>query len=213
MASPKHLWSGDWERESGADVDPAPPLTPPRDEPAPARPWISTPRPARPVPPAHPDPPPPQAQVPPVLAPEPRPPRVTLLTRFSAISRRRALAIGVIAAVIVVGVVALTSGGSGSGSNGVPPMKNYSYELGLVLEGVPGGVYVQAVVPGSPAAEHGIGADDPLLSVNGQQAQSPAQVNRILSHIPQGHRVTLRLDQGSVVITVQIQITGSASGP
>ncbi len=81
--------------------------------------------------------------------------------------------------------------------------------LGLVLEGLPNNrVSVQAVVPGSPAAQAGIGAGDLLLSVNGHPVSSPSEVYSILHGLAKGSKVTMHLIQGSTSLNVQIQASG-----
>jgi S1-C subfamily serine protease len=131
------------------------------------------------------------------------------------------IALSLIGALIVIGVaVALTSGGSsnngntGTGPTASAPGGYTQRELGLVLQSVPvDRVIVQAVVPGSPADQAGIGASDTLLSVNGHQITSPGQVDNILSHLHQGSTVTLQLDQGPVAMTVGIALAGTNAGP
>jgi hypothetical protein len=221
MASPKHLWSGDWERDSAdaaASRASAPPPPAVEEPPAvPARPWYTTHEPAV----RSPETAPPRPYAAPRESVPPRPEDPTreraarrgLRARLARAPRRVVVLTTLILLIIVGGVLALGSGGSGKGT-AVPKAKNYSLnELGLALQAVPGGVIVQAVVPNSPADQAGIGASDDLLSVNGHKVNTPAQVNAILSHIHQGSMVTLQLDQGAVSATVQIQLSGISVGP
>lgn len=81
--------------------------------------------------------------------------------------------------------------------------------LGLVLQSLPDNrVSVQAVVPGSPAEQAGIGAGDVLLSVNGHRVSSPSQVYSILHGLAKGTAVTMRLIQGATSLTARIQASG-----
>jgi hypothetical protein len=83
--------------------------------------------------------------------------------------------------------------------------------LGLQLALVPvNRVIVRAVVPGSLADQVGIGADDLLLTINGQRVTSPDQANAIIAKLPKGSPVTLQLVQGSQQIEATIQ---TSNGP
>ncbi len=211
MASPKHLWSGDWKRESAAA----------RAAAAAARPGAAGSAPPPVEPPARADPSPPVA---PPAGADPRPateprPRRTAAGPAAAPSpaarpaaswlRRRVLLVAVIGALVLVGGAwALSSGGGPNGS--VAGLEGALPYLGLNLQSVPvNRVIVQAVVPSSPADQAGIGPGDLLLSLDGHQVASPGDVNRILAGLHPGDSVTLRLEQGPVAITAQVQLADS----
>lgn len=192
MPSPKHLWSGDWERESAAAAAA-------RD---------ASERPAAPARPAPVDPAPPEPLPPPRPRVTPRPARPT--PSPGSWLGRRVLLVSILGALVLVGTVwALSSGGNTStasqGGGGQP-------YLGMNLQSVPvDRVLVQSVVPGSPADQAGIGPGDLLLSVDGHAVSSPGDVYHILSGLQPGDAVTLRLQQGPVSITAQVQL--AAGGP
>jgi S1-C subfamily serine protease len=216
MSSPKHLWSGDWERESAASApveSPAPPAAEPADpgppEPSPWRPRRG------------------------VLAVA-----VVLVAAIVGVAIASAVGGGGNRpSVTITGETTptavtpfgfgqtgpgQTAPGTGTGTSTGPtataptgtatspaPPPGAS-TLGLVLQSLPGNrVSVQAVVPGSPAAQAGIGAGDVLLSVNGRAVSSASQVQALLARLPKGSPVTMHLIQGSSSLTVQIQLSGS----
>jgi S1-C subfamily serine protease len=119
------------------------------------------------------------------------------------------LLLAVIGAIVLVGGAwALSSSGGSSGA----PQGPLPY-LGMNLQNVPvNRVIVESVVPGSPADQAGIGPGDLLLSVNGQQVGSPADVDRILAGLHPGDSVTLQLQQGPVAITAQVQLADPPAG-
>jgi membrane-associated protease RseP (regulator of RpoE activity) len=215
MTQPKHLWSGDWERESDAAA---------REQPSPP----AAPEPREPQPPPQP----------------PRPStyltrRLVALTVIAAVvlvaavwaatsltdssnSSSSAPSAGTNAGTSTAGATATQPAfPTGTGTNGTgtappsatsaapPASASNADSLGLVLQSVPvNHVIVQAVVPGSAAESVGIGAGDQLLSVNGHPVHSPDDVATILGKLPKGSRLTLQLIQGSAQITATIQESG-----
>ena len=208
MSSPKHLWSGDWEHESRSAQSSLPAPPPQAAEP----------------------PPPPE---PPASSSTYVRRRIIALTVMSAL-----LLVGVVYALTsggsdpktnanrtTTGVAQGTPTSPGVGtvphvSTGPqPPTPTTTTSttttpadaLGLQLALVPvNRVIVQAVVPGSPADQVGIGADDLLLTINGQRVTSPGQANGIIAKLPKGSQVTLTLVQGSEQIQATIQ---ESNGP
>lgn len=236
MASPKHLWSGDWERDSAAARAPR------------ADPGAAAEPPGPPEPPAPPEPP------------------TRWRPHRGVLGLAALLAVAIIATALAIGLsggrpqptVTLTGvGGTGTGAttptvttpfgqtgtspttptstapgaSPVPPTSTSptgttgtstapgtttgttttpgAATLGLVLQSLPDNrVSVQAVVPGSPAAQAGIGAGDLLLSINGRAVSSPGQVYSILHRLAKGSTVTMHLIQGSTSLTAQIQASG-----
>ncbi|MDQ6607075.1 MAG: PDZ domain-containing protein [Actinomycetota bacterium] len=192
MSSPKHLWSGDWERDSAsAEADRANHPAPPPAEPIELAP----------SPPA-----PPSAAARTLAAArglggrfdDLRPPRLTRP------QRRMALLVALAALVVAGGAVALSSsGGSGAGAvNASTPW------LGLQMESLPvGRVLVAAVVPGSPAARAGVGVGDLVLGINGKTVSSPGDVDSTLAGLRKGDRVKLQIGRGPLTFTLPATLT------
>lgn len=77
--------------------------------------------------------------------------------------------------------------------------ENYGYEEA-------GGVVVSQVTPLGPADRRGIGRGQKILAINGQAMQTPEDVRRALSEIPEGDVVSLRIglpDGSSQIVNVR----------
>ncbi len=192
MSSPKHLWSGDWERDSASAA--ADRANVPLPAPAPAEPA-------------------------PVAPPPPRPP--SRLTRTLAAvralgarlgdlrlrprQRRLALLVALAALVIVGGAIALNSSGGGSGPAAVNASTPW---LGLQMESLPvNRVLVAGVTPGSPADRAGVGVGDLILGVNGKSVSSPGDVDAALARLRAGDKVKLQIGRGPVSFTLPATLT------
>lgn len=179
MSAPRHLWSGDWRRESEAAADE---LARRRASRVPRRP-------------AEPEP--------------PRPPKRRLLARLAAYrpARRTVRLAGVIAVVVLLGAgatygVASVLGGSGSAQPTRPGAARTW--LGADLTGTPvGGVAVTHVVMGGPAYRAGLRSGDVIVEVAGQRVDSPADVDSALAPLRPGARADVVFDRGPGTYTTQ----------
>lgn len=182
MSAPRHLWSGDWRRESEAAADE---LARRRASRVPRRP-------------AEPEPPRP-----------PRPPKRRLLARLAAYrpARRTVRLAGLIAVVVLLGAgaaygVASVLGGSGS-AQPTRPAATRAW-LGADLTGTPvGGVAVAHVVMGGPAYRAGLRSGDVIVEVAGQRVDSTADVDSALAPLGPGARTNIVFDRGPGTYTTQ----------
>jgi membrane-associated protease RseP (regulator of RpoE activity) len=223
MTQPKHLWSGDWERESDAAAheqtsvparaepqEPQPPSEPPRGSTYLTRRVVALT----------------------VIAAVVLVAAVWAATSLTGSSKSSSSAVNAPATNTGTSTAGATAtqpafptgtgtsqsptstNGQGtappSGAGTAPPATASNADsLGLVLQSVPvDHVIVQAVVPGSAAASVGIGAGSQLLSVNGHPVHSPDDVATILGKLPKGSKLTLQLIQGSAQVTATIQESG-----
>ncbi|MHB8689745.1 MAG: PDZ domain-containing protein [Solirubrobacteraceae bacterium] len=223
MTQPKHLWSGDWERESDAAAheqtsvpapaeprEPQPPSEPPRASTYLTRRLVALTVIAAVV------------LVAAVWA-------ATSLTGSSNSSSSAAAAAATNTGTSTAGATATqpvfptgtgtsqsptSTNGQGTAPPGAtstapPASASNADSLGLVLQSVPvNRVIVQAVAPGSAAEQAGIGAGDQLLSVNGHPVHSPDDVATVLGKLPKGSKLTLQLLQGSAPVVATIQGSG-----
>jgi hypothetical protein len=97
------------------------------------------------------------------------------------------------------------NGASGSASGAV---------LGVAAEAAPAGqtgVRVQAVVPGSAAADAGLQADDLITAVNGKAVTSPAELAAaVKSHEP-GDQVSVTYTRNGTSATVNVRLGNGSS--
>jgi hypothetical protein len=204
MTSPKHLWSGDWQRDSEAAARARARRRPFETEPAeperaePPAPTVLTPdAPAR----RRPDPPPPVR-----ARPRPRQPRV----RISRAQARLAL--------IITAVVLLVAGGAwglsallGS-SNGDGIAQAGSPWIGLQMESLANGtVVVSSVTPGSPADVAGLRAGDVITEVQSRPVGAPIDVTEAVDALRAGDTVEIQVVRGSDTYTAQVKLTSRPS--
>ena len=84
--------------------------------------------------------------------------------------------------------------------------------LGLSSAGGPGGVEVQAVVPGSPAARGGLERGDRIVSVDGRTVTEPTDVNDAIEDRKPGERVTVEVERDGRRERVEVEL-GTRPGP
>jgi membrane-associated protease RseP (regulator of RpoE activity) len=193
MSSPKHLWSGDWERESASA--------------AADRANLPVPAPAEPAPVAPPSPAPPSGLRRALAAVRALGARLgdLRLPRLRPRQRRAALLVALAALVIAGGAVALNSSGAGSGPVAVNASTPW---LGLQMASLPvNRVLVAGVTPGSPADRAGVGVGDLILGVNGKPVSSPGDVDAALAGLRAGDRVKLQIGRGPLTFTVPAKLT------
>jgi hypothetical protein len=203
MSSPKHLWSGDWQRDSEAAArERAARLRDrPEDEQPPAP---EQERPARP----------------PVAAPARPPARSRARTRVArrwpalprpALGRAQKRLVATVAAVALLvaggayGLSALIGGSSGSSG---PAIASSGPWLGLQMQALANGtVVVASVVPGSPAANAGLRPGDAITQVEGRPVGAPIVVTEAVAALNAGDPLEIQFIRGSAIYTVRPKLT------
>lgn len=208
MAGPRHLWSGEWERDSAAAAE----------ELAASRPQAHA-----------------TAQPPPSQDPPPARPRSRSLLRRMArrarsgvrqvrtvrILRRQVLAALTVAVLAAAATFAAVSSLAGAGRAG-PEHRGHAW-LGVALASspilaggfpsgfggfpFPDGALVAAVTPGGPAADAGISPGDVITQVNGELVRSPQDLEREIAGKQAGDRIEIRYVEGqfSYLTTVTLE--------
>jgi hypothetical protein len=238
MTSPRHLWSGDWRRDSDAAADelarrraqegtatqPEPePIAErkreadPHDEPTLPRPFHAladrTPKARQSLPPAQPS----------------QPPREPTFERASAAlrrgldrlrtipaptrgQRRAALLIALGALVLAGAAYGLASlGGSGGPSLSLPATGRPW--LGAELSQPPGGgVIVGAVAPGGPSNRAGVQPGDVIMAVGNRPVSSPGDVESAIEKLRVGDRVPITVLRGASSYTTLVRLAGAPAG-
>jgi len=219
MTSPKHLWSGDWARESEEAAaesapppravpvrPPAPPRTEPVRAPEPSRPVAAEPRRATQSPP------------PPKTAPE-RPWRA---------ARRAGTGALLVLALIAVAGVAIASGvfdrsatATATATSALPsnPSPTPAFApaqpwMGLTAtsSGTQSGALVKQVASGGPADQAGLQPGDVILAVNAQPISGPADIGGVIDALPTGSEVLLQIDRGGQLSTVGVTLAPKPAG-
>ncbi|HET9074201.1 MAG TPA: PDZ domain-containing protein [Solirubrobacteraceae bacterium] len=213
MSSPKHLWSGDWERESDARTVPPGELTPDPGT------HLAGPAPVR---------------------AEPLPPRVRSRRRLP---RRLSLGLAGLCILIVAAVgVALGTGGASPGrshraagllpapqspltpspaSPAAPPASTaaaptqtvpvrlgpaYTW-LGMQISETPAGLTVATVAMNSAGDLAGVNPGDVIEAVNGRTVASPGTLRSITAALPLGHPVSLTVNRGSTSVQLSARLS------
>jgi membrane-associated protease RseP (regulator of RpoE activity) len=210
MASPRHLWSGDWRQESDAAADelarrrglgrdPAQPEPDPEPERAPSEPL---------------------PRVRPAAArtrPQPRP-RTRTLPRLRPAHARLAVLVALGALLVGGAAYALSSLGGSSGNPNtatIPSSPGFAATstgpayLGVdVAMPIGGGVIVEKVVPGSAADRAGLEPGDVLMQIGNQPIMAPTDVSAALQGLHPGDRVDISVLRGASTFTTQATLTG-----
>lgn len=189
MRTPKHLWSGDWERESAAVSEDLAGLEelPRVRAPAPsAARTAAEPRPAS--------------------QPEPEPwirlPRI----RFPQISpRARRTGLVTIAALVALAAAAyglgalLGSSGSGTSPAATGPPAAMAW-LGMEVETVsPGRVVVATVSSGSEGERAGFEPGDVMIAIDSRSLQTSRDISKAIFGMRSGDEVQIEVGRGSTV--------------
>ncbi len=194
MSAPKHLWSGDWERESEDAAR----------ERAQQRVSATT----APQPQADPLPDPRAA---PRRAPQrPRPPRwAPLLSRVRRRFTAERVRLGLLALTVVVFLAAgayglgrvVESGSSGRPQSGQPAW------LGVQLGVLPSGaVVVVGVTSGGPAAVAGLRAGDVITQIESRPVAAPVDVSEAVGALRAGNIVEIQALRGSKAYTTRVKL-------
>jgi hypothetical protein len=223
MSPPKHLWSGDWQRESDAAARERArqqaPVTAPPEEPEPARvpaaptraaasprreaartrsPSGATPPPARRVPRVH------------QLADRARA-AWTYLRAHLTLDRTQARLAAIVAAVallVVGGAYGLDALVGGSSSPNHPSVANANAWLGLQMQSLSNGtVVISSVVPGSPAAAAGLRPGDVISEIDRRPVVAPVDVTEAVAALQAGDTIELQLVRGSSTYTTRVKLT------
>jgi PDZ domain len=210
MAPPRHLWSGDWRRESDAVANDL------------ARRRALGQEPSEPEPEAAPPPPPPQPSLGERLAAvwAAARARVGGLRRVRPDHARLALLAAVGALVVAGAAYGLASLGGSSGSDAAPTpggsngshfsgTSSGSAWLGVqVAMPVGGGVIVDNVVPGGPADRAGLEPGDVLMQIGNEPITTPADVSAALGGLHPGDQVQITALRGASTYTTEATLTG-----
>lgn len=201
MTSPRHLWSGDWQRESAAAADELASRQVPTEE-LPEAPAPSPPKPATPS-----------------LA-------ARLLARMRGLRPRGAVLLAIamlLSAVAGFAAVSLArSGDGGSSGAGNPPAASTPARaaapawLGVDTIDLPtaNGATVVDVVPGSPADAAGLQPGDVITQVGGRTVQTPNDLQSALAGMRAGQRVEIQYQRGPSSATTQVTLAPRpANGP
>jgi PDZ domain len=208
MASPRHLWSGDWRGDSDAVADelarrrgqgPHEPDPEPLPEREPARPTPRT-----------------TTSLADTLA--------RARERLAAIARARRRHAG-LALLVVLGALILAAVGygistiGGSGNSNASAGANTSGNFPVTMTGpawlgvevaMPpgGGVIVEKVEPGSPADRAGLEPGDVLMQIGSQPITSPSDVSTAIQGLHPGDHVQVAVLRGASTLTTDAVLTG-----
>jgi S1-C subfamily serine protease len=177
MTAPRHLWSGDWQKDSAELADElARRRAQHEDEPE------ATPAPRAP------------------RAPRERAPLSERLPTVSVATRRRAaIGLGVAGVALVCVAVALAVASALSGTNQPAPTASSTHAwLGVQMTSSPagGGATITTVDPGSPAAAAGLEPGDVITQINHQPIQSVGDVNAELAGLVPGNQLQIQFLRG-----------------
>jgi PDZ domain len=218
MTPPRHLWSGDWRRESAAAADE---LAARRAEAQTER-LPRTPEPeTRPTIPATPPTIPATQAIPPTApttpktapttqktAPRPAPPRRP--RRPARGLSARPLALGAVLAVLIAAAAYATldsSSGPSSAAVGTP-------WLGLRVASIPipGGALVQSVSRGGPAERAGLQPGDVITQIGEQTVTTPGDVQSLIAGRRPGDQVEIGIERGALTYTTDATLMARPSG-
>jgi hypothetical protein len=178
MSSPKHLWSGDWQRDSEAAAREraARPRDRPEDEQSPApeqerpaRHWPALPRPA-----------------------------------LGRAQKRLVATVAAVALLVAGGAYGLSALIGDSSSSSGPAIASSGPWLGLQMQALANGtVVVASVVPGSPAANAGLRPGDAITQVEGRPVGAPIVVTEAVAALSAGDPLEIQFIRGSAIYTVR----------
>jgi hypothetical protein len=186
MTSPKHLWSGDWRADSAAAAEE---LAARR---AAGRPDVPEPEPE------------PEPRQTAARAPEPR-------ERRPRRQVPRHVRVAVLTAVLVLlaggAAVALTSA-LGTHKSRAPAGPQAYLGLQIGSRALMGGLLINGVDPGSPAARAGVKAGDVLSRLGGVEVHTPGDVKALMQGRRPGDTVELGVERGVYSFTADVTLTG-----
>jgi S1-C subfamily serine protease len=185
MRAPKHLWSGDWERESAAVSDELASLDEfPRVA---AAPQAEPPMPARPH-----EPPGARLAALRVLLPSP------VVRRIVAIG----FAVLLLVAGAAFGIRALTSSTEQQNAPAAGGSSGPMWWLGMEVETLPpGGVVVATVASGSQGERAGLEPGDVIVEIANRTVNSTGDIARAIAGMRAGQPVPIEVSRGSTRYT------------
>jgi len=198
MRAPKHLWAGDWERESAAVSEDLAGLE--------ELPRVTTPEPPQPRAAAERPEPRAAAESGPKARLEPEPwirlPRIRI-PQISPRARRTALLavtalVALAAAAYGLGALLGSSGsGTASGTSGPPAAMAW---LGMEVETVsPGRVVVATVSSGSEGERAGFEPGDVMIAIDSRSLLSARDITKAIFGMKSGDEVQIEVGRGSTV--------------
>jgi S1-C subfamily serine protease len=203
MTSPRHLWSGDWERDSASRADELAarerlqseqPLEQPVSAPAPEE------RPPSPL----------RSALPAVLAALARALRA-VGAGLRQLNPRAVLLVLIVAGVVVAGAFGLSALFGGSSSNSHEPVSLRAADalFGVQLSTPPnGGVVIATVVPGGPAESAGLDPGDALTAIDNRPVSGAGDVAAAVGGLRAGGQAVLQVSRGSSIISTLVTLTG-----
>jgi hypothetical protein len=218
MSSPRHLWSGDWRRDSDAAADEL------------AKRRAAGSHAAAPAPADRPEPAiPPPARRPATPPKPPRPPRESALDRAAAALRRtrerlpalrppsaqhrRLALVVVLAALLLAGAVYGLSALGGAGSPTASALSTGRPWLGIELSNpIGGGVIVTWVAPGGPADRAGIEPCDVVTQIGNRTVNSANDIDSAIQGMNAGDRVQIVILRGATTYTTMAKLAGAPAG-
>jgi membrane-associated protease RseP (regulator of RpoE activity) len=201
MSSPRHLWSGDWERDSASlEEDLA------TRERLPYVPDVADPEVAEA---------PERVRMGDRLAPARHGLRGALAAVAAGLRRisPRALALAAIVAVLVVaGALAINSlvgGGSSNGTKTEASLRAADALFGVQLSTPPNhGVVIETVTAGGPAELAGLDPGDTLTAIDNRPISDANSVAAAIKDLHGGGQAVLQVSRGSAIITTLLTLTG-----
>jgi membrane-associated protease RseP (regulator of RpoE activity) len=201
MSSPRHLWSGDWERDSASleaelsarerlQVEQPPELPPPSapDEPARTRSWLAD------------------------AAAAVRSGIAALIAGLRRLNPRAVLLAVIIAGVVVAGAFAINALFGGSSSKGGATEASLTAAdrlFGVQLSTPPNhGVVIETVNPGGPAELAGLDPGDTLTAINNRPVSDANSVATAVKGLHTGGQAVLQVSRGSAIITTLLTLRG-----
>jgi hypothetical protein len=217
MSPPKHLWSGDWRRESEAAAraraQRQPPVTAPAGEPEPARVPAEPTRLAAAQTRSPSGPTPPRARRVPRARPLADRSRAALAYMWAHLKLDRtqvrlAAIVAAVALLVVGGAYGLNALVGDSSSSNHPSAANANAWLGLQMQSLSNGtVVISSVVPGSPAASAGLKPGDVISEIEGRPVVAPVDVTEAVAALQAGDTIELGLVRGSSTYTTRVKLT------
>lgn len=207
MTPPRHLWSGDWQRESAEAaerrtrrVGPSEPIAEPTAEAQPARPSALE-----------------------RLRTALRSASARLAALRGANTRRArrtalmavAMLLSAAAAYAVVSALLAPDAKTSASAEQSSLLSRAPAWLGVDLASFPlgGGAVIVDVSPGSPAAAAGLEPGDVITEIDNQPVQAPSELESVLAGLHAGQRVQIAYQRGPSVYTTQVTLQGRHSGP
>jgi PDZ domain len=186
MTSPKHLWSGDWRADSAAAAD-----------------ELAARRAAE-----RPDPPEPEPE-PEAPRPAPRPPEPRERRPRRRPGRRaRVIMLAAVLVLLAGGAAVALTDAFGTHKSRAPAGSQAYLGLQIGSRALMGGLLINGVDPGSPAAHAGVKAGDVLSRLGGVEVHTPRDVKALMQGRRPGDSLELSVERGFYSFTADVTLTG-----